>query len=474
MPINYQGQIKGILYLTNDLISDCFLPERVLILSVLAAQLAISLEHSRYYEYKVAHLQKLNSVERKRAQEEEANRKKQEEFVDRICHEIRNPIQGIMGNCEIIRHTLQQLTGESTVHQTIDSCVNNIFACGRYQRIICDDVLTLSKLELGKIVLNPSPCSLHHIINDVITMNQAEADRKNLSLTCQINAPLDTVVVLDECRTTMVFMNLITNAIKFTGQGSVTVTCDFINHDESQSTSRPLLRFSVKDTGCGMDQEETKNIFNRFMQATQRVYSEYGGSGLGLFISKAIVDLLGGDITVDSTKHVGTCFTFTCLYEEISDAEKQLFWTEKKSGIDDRAVENDIVQVKQRSQLNVMVVEDNIINQRVVVKMVVKIGCQTFAANHGLEAVKLFDEKNGDFDLILMDVTMPVMDGYQATRTIRQIESEMNKKQRTLIVGLSGNVRPEYHSMGKDSGMDLFLNKPCTYRDIEKVIESIF
>ncbi|KAL0489068.1 hybrid signal transduction histidine kinase dhkK [Acrasis kona] len=429
-------------------------------------------------------------MQRKRAEDEQAYRRKQEEFIDRICHEIRNPIQGIVGNCDIMSEALtnvmnMMMNADNQNLIMIKNCIDAIRTCGEYQRVVTDDVLMLSKLELGKIQLNQAPMSPAQAIHKVASMFEAQASTKKLSLQKDLTRmPDDVVVICDSGHVIMVMINLITNAIKFTSRGGV-ILCVSMNElfaTPNQEYSHELV-FSVRDTGRGMDGAELAVIFDRFSQATQRIYSEYGGSGLGLFICRMVVGLMGGKITVDSKKDVGSTFTFTVKCNMVSAQERLKFLSEQAaasaaataaipmSNASNNAVSTINTAAPLEGTLRVLVVEDNRINQMVVVRMLKKCGCDCVTADDGVEAWEYF-QNNGKFDLIVMDMAMPRMDGYECTRLIRALEKKENKD-RTLVVGLSGNVRQEHHDMGKEVEMDKFINKPITQKDIASLIKDV-
>ncbi|KAL0478910.1 hypothetical protein AKO1_007814 [Acrasis kona] len=448
MPILHQNDLRGCLYMNNDLMTDCFKPDNVKVLSILTSQL-----YGKYFESRMKGMEQLAQVQKKKAEQEEAHRLKQEEFIDRICHEIRNPIQGIVGNCEAMKDVIATISNHPNQVKQLLNSVNCIMICGQYQRVVTDDVLTLSKLELNKIVLDQVPVRISHIISNAIDMNRSESMRKKIDLKCEFNRiQEDTIVVMDGNRLTTVLMNLLTNAIKFTNQGEVCLTCTL--HVDNN------LEITIRDTGCGMEQSEMITLFNRFSQATQRIYSEYGGSGLGLFISKAIIDLMGGTISVTSDKGVGTEFKILVKVTMASFEQQQ-------------SIQNVKVEMPVRrviDKLKVLVVEDNKINQRVVVRMLEKCACECKVADNGLQGLNIY--KEGSFDLVVMDVSMPLMDGYTSSREIRKWEA-LQKKEKVYIVGLSGNVRDEHREAGLDSGMDDFMSKPIGQKEIDALVTKV-
>ncbi|KAL0484172.1 hypothetical protein AKO1_004724 [Acrasis kona] len=466
-PIAYQGDLKGVLYINNDLMSGCFKPNLVSVLSILSTQLAISLQNKKYFENQLLSIEKTAQEQTHRAEREEANRRKQEEFIDRICHEIRNPIQGIYGNCEAIKLIMEENVNKINPDQCsfIKECIDSIEICSRYQRIVTDDVLLLSKLEMGLLSLHQTPVNIHQVVTDVISMNMAEAVRNGLQLITNMNnIDKKQLIITDANRLSMVLINFITNAIKFTSKGSITLSCDM-----SYNAGDVVIVFSVKDTGCGMEQDEVLRLFKRFSQGNQTVHSEYGGSGLGLFISKIVVGLMGGEIKVKSVKGQGSEFIFDIHCTEVKEKEIKNFYQPIM-------IEGPLSQVEVANDnkvLHVLVVEDNKINQKVIVNILKNQGCQCVTADNGQEAHRQYLKYRDDLDLIISDVVMPVMNGYDSTKLIRQSEASFKDGKHVYIVGLSGNMRKEHHDTGLASGMDAFYNKPCTKEDIRKLVEYI-
>ncbi len=451
MPVTRNGDLTAVLYLENNLIGNCFTNEKINVLSILTGQMAISIENSRYFNTQIKAAEELAHLQKNKAEEAELFRQKQEEFIDRICHEIRNPIQGIVGNCDILRSDIKTLTANQNQLQSLDSYISAIQSCAQYQKIITDDVLLLSKLELKEVVPDKAPFRPSSLLQLVVRMFGSEARKKHLDLS--IDMRCEDITVSGDCnliRTCLV--NLTANAIKFTQQGSVILS---LNHKKKDDMIE--LEFCVQDTGCGLTEKEKSAIFNRFAQATQRTYAEFGGSGLGLFICKNIARTLGGDLTVESKKDEWTKFTFTILVEPSQDKEEIV-----KPIIIETPVE------KVSNHMNVLVVEDTKINQKVIVRMLKNVGCECMVANDGVEAIEMF--KKHSFDIIFMDVAMPRMDGCEATREIRIIENERGSAKLTPIIGLSGNVRFEHQDAGIRAGMSSYLCKPVTQTDIRNAI----
>jgi signal transduction histidine kinase/ActR/RegA family two-component response regulator len=467
MPVVHQNELKAVLYVENNLTTDCFKDDQVNVLSVLTSQVAISLENMTVFNSRMKAMEELAEVQRRRAQEEENYRKKQEEFIDRICHEIRNPIQGIVGNCDVIGTALAQIEGSIPQNitnqlETIRLCKDSIEVCSRYQKVITDDVLTLSKLEFNKVKLVVEPFSISKLINNIKCMFEGEANKKELYINYEVIGPAaNGIVVGDANRISQILTNLVSNALKFTLKGGVIISsqCDF----DPENPSRVIMQTSVHDTGIGVDPSESNFIFDRFSQATQRAVTDYSGSGLGLFISKMLTELMCGKIWVENNKSGGSTFIFTIKLEK-AEAE-QINTYKRQSSLTDLQAKMEIEkkQMQSRRKLKVLVVEDNRINQRVLTHMLDSCNCICEVANNGLEGFNKF--LNTKFDIIFMDVAMPIMDGYECTRKIRQVEKERGGVPITII-GLSGNVRPEYHETGFEVGMSHYLNKPIQKDDI--------
>jgi signal transduction histidine kinase len=313
MPVVHKNNLSAILYIENNLITDCFKSKQISVLSILTLQVAISLENSRFFQDQFRAMEELAHVQKKIAQNENMHRREHEEFIDRICHEIRNPIQGLVGNCDLIMVTLRDLELLAQNEQTksllesIRLCTLAIQICAQHQKAITDDVLTLSKLELQQVKLNAKPFSIRKLVIGVLSTFTEEITNKNVEYAWKIHNLQDVILVGDTSRISQVLMNLISNATKFTERGSITVTAD-----TQQENEKMRVNVMVQDTGCGMTEKETEIIFNRFAQA-QRTFAEYGSCGLGLFICKNLVELMGGTMQVTSAKSESTSFTFSIL-----------------------------------------------------------------------------------------------------------------------------------------------------------------
>jgi PAS domain S-box-containing protein len=415
------------------------------------------LEEKRFAAVQLAELQ-----QRHRAEDAEVQRHRREEFVDTMCHELRNPLNGIFGNVSLLESNLFKLQAliESTrteggkfseviseitelIAQDKES-IEDINICAKHQKLITNVVLHLSKLEAGKVELNREPADPKKIIYDVIAMLKTESNRKQVKVDLKCDHA-DIIVVTDPHRLKQVLLNLLSNAIKFTPEeGNVTIELKFPVETEN------YVCISVEDNGIGMTEEEQSRIFGRFTQATKTTYQKYGGSGLGLTICRSLVNLMGGDIHVESQYGVGSKFTFTIRCDRI-DLEKS-----KASSSCSSSPPKAMVTPENRGEI--LIVEDNLVNQKVLKRFLEQSGYKCQIANNGQEATIAQEGKR--FSLIFMDVEMPVMNGLEATHRIRKSEEEKKEKLPVPIIGLSGNARQEQMNEAKSSGMTDYLTKP--------------
>ncbi|KAI9137082.1 hypothetical protein BKA69DRAFT_1128528 [Paraphysoderma sedebokerense] len=502
-----------------------------------------------------------------RAQEAESHRRMLTEFIDYVCHEIRNPLHGIAASTEFLTSTFLHL------QQAVDSKASDAFKkalsegqqhlesirqCVDHQTLITNNVLDLSRFEAGQVDLCNEvfePCSL---MRQTINIIRGRIIEKKIKLreVCLSGQPGDEkdirkyLVKGDLTRLRQLLLNLVGNAIKFTPEnGEIEVRLDKLTRQDSVVT----LVGAVSDTGVGMTPDEQWHVFQRFYQSNKKISSEYGGSGLGLNICDQIVKLMNGSIQVTSEKNVGSTFKFTVQLSIPTESEIQAYLASRKytaqetshpptpvqspppdslsSSLKDKkdhvARQDSHAAITKRIK-KVLVVEDNKINQKIVTKYLSKLGYVYAVANNGLEAVNMYIERlrschgsgeDGHFDFVLMDMEMPVMDGREATKRIREFEDSLSTSssfqpsqseftpssplspspssfpqnsssqtpiststsshtpphsthaKRTPIVALSGNARDEKIKEALDCGVDDYLIKPCNQQVLEKMIQ---
>ena len=415
----------------------------------------------QYEQSQLQALQQQAEYEKRRAQEAEAYKKRLEEFIDTICHELRNPLNGIYGSLDMLTQKLGLFetilqSGAPQIEPYYDklnndflqvkSFLQSIAQCAHQQKVIVDDVLDLSKLDAKKVELNNTPFNPKQLIQAIVNMFSPQITLKKLKLSLELSEA-DIWVKGDSNRLAQILSNLLANAIKFTHEGSIIIKNKFLLGESKEKT---ILNFTIQDTGVGMLPEELNGLFNRFAQANRLVSKNYGGSGLGLSITKALIDLMQGKIDVESERWKGTKVIFSVMCTNLSEQEKlSLLETQSKK----RTV--DEITFMPKSKKNILIVEDNLLNQKILTHYLENAGyiCQT--ADNGQEAVRLCQELH--FDLILMDIEMPIMNGLEATQAIRRLEQKQNP---IPIIGLSGNARSEQRQTAMSVGMTSYLTKP--------------
>ncbi|WP_019895760.1 hybrid sensor histidine kinase/response regulator [Hydrogenovibrio halophilus] len=367
---------------------------------------------------------------------EAANRAKSE-FVANMSHEIRTPLNGIIG--------LSQLPKQSVSREEMAGRLEKVCASGQLLLTIINDILDFSKIEAGKMTVSPQPTDLKALVKDLSGLFETLAQSKGLALKVELEEPLSPCVTLDAMRLKQVLSNLINNAIKFTEQGGIAITVRGHKADDHQA----WLFFEVADTGIGMTEAQQTQLFQAFSQADTSITREYGGTGLGLVISQKLVRLMGGDaIALDSQPGKGSRFSFALPYAACSESETL-------DTDSDTSPSKSIEPEQQRFQGQVLLVEDNLINQEVAKAMLKALGLSPVVVSRGAEAVEVCQKQS--FDLILMDIQMPGMDGYETTRRIRQ------RHPAVPIIALTAAALIEDRDKALEAGMNEHLPKPIDF-----------
>jgi CheY-like chemotaxis protein len=365
-----------------------------------------------------------------------------------MSHEIRTPMNAILGMTELALTSdarAEQKRYLSTVKQSANSLLQ-----------IIDDILDFSKIEAGKLQLHPGPFSLRDTLNDTLEVLASRAAEKDIELACQVSMRLPDVLRGDSTRLRQILMNLVGNAIKFTDAGEVFVMVEREPHDAQaqQRESSIWLHFVVTDTGIGIPADKQQIIFESFVQADGSMTRRYGGTGLGLSICSQLVSLMGGRIWVDSEVGRGSSFHFNVCLETEQEAS-----AEEKPAVP-------LIEKAERP-LRVLLAEDNEINQQVAVEFLQMRGHEARITGNGIEALAaLADER---FDVILMDVQMPLMDGFKATAAIR--EKEKTTGDHIPIIAMTGYAMKGDRQRCLDAGMDAYICKPIRSQELYEIIE---
>ncbi|CAH0035094.1 unnamed protein product [Clonostachys rhizophaga] len=489
-------------------------------------------------------------VQDHRLHEAEETRRQQNEFIDITSHEMRNPLSAVLQCADDISTSLSRYKANTPPPPwcVVESCIESahtIALCVQHQKSIVDDILTISKLDSNLLLITPSIVQPDIIMRRALKMFESELESKKIEVVFEKHPSYGEYAVdwvtLDPSRILQILINLMTNAIKFTATSQrrlITVGIGASLTPPGTSHNLPgfeyvpaksgfasqvkttgdwgdgellYIHFKVEDTGCGLTEAEKQILFQRFKQASPRTHAQYGGSGLGLFISKHLTELHGGQIGVASESGSGSLFALyvqarrsppppsTTSYDteeyapplatevQFSDGGSlsSQVTPQRQDYATARAGES--VEVTRTNatldprDLHILVVEDNLINQKVLVGQLRKTGCTVSAANDGLEALEFLEKTHfrttdgtgSRLSIILMDLEMPNMDGLTCVRQIRRMEDEGKLNKHVPVVAVTANVRDEQVATAKSSGMDDVVSKPFIIPDLLKKIEML-
>ena len=377
---------------------------------------------------------------------EKANRAKGE-FLARMSHEIRTPLNSILGTSELMLLSREHL--ESSQLKDI----SRIQGSGNILLAIVNDLIDFSLIEAGKLKIENAPLDLHKLVSDLSEFYQKKLTTTAVHFSCDFDEMVENEFCSDANRIRQILINLMENAIKFTEEGTIQLQVS-VFHAEASST---IFRFEVRDSGIGIAEEVQQNIFSPFSQADASISRRFGGTGLGLSICSELVQMMHGRIGVESKKGEGACFWFTLPLDRNSGERSQNLSSTNPS------------ETTQFPSYNakILLVEDNRANQEVVSSMLDLFDCSTVIAEHGQQVLPLLTEQ--PFDLILMDLGMPDIDGIEITKKIREWEVEGNR-QTLPIVALTAHVNLLVKQQCQSAGMDDFLTKPFKIEQIGEVL----
>ncbi len=402
----------------------------------------------------ISHQKQVEAALQKAKESAEVASRTKSEFLANMSHELRTPLNAILGFTQL-------MSDDESLSAAQKETLGIINSSGEHLLCLINDVLEMSKIEAGRIVLNETIFDIYYMLDSLRNMLKLKAEAKGLSLVFERTADVPQHVSTDEIKLRQVLINLLGNAIKFTQQGSVTLRVSLPPipqvEGDSDRTDYKVIQFEVEDTGVGIAGEELFNVFKPFVQSSSGRKSQEG-TGLGLPISRKFIRLMGGNIAFSSGLGKGTTFTFDIKVQAITLPEESKKLRELVTG--------EIAETLTTNLPRILLAEDNVVNQKVALRMLSKLGYEADVVQNGKEVLEAL--KHHDYDVILMDIQMPEMDGLETTKQILEYESD---RRHPIIIAMTANAMKEDRDRYLQAGMQDHIAKPIRLEELQRVLK---